>query len=169
MLNDSKKPENETPGWYALKVFYNRTEAVLDEIRNLVRDCYVPGRIVASLMFVFTTPSDLELIRRDRYERLKVYTHPGTREACRIPEKEMEIFRFVTGIDDKKMTLVDPDALHFKKGEKVRVTDGIFKGAEGYVMRIKGNKRLVVSIQGVAAVATSYIPSAYLEKMENDS
>ena len=49
------------------------------------------------------------------------------------------------------------------------VTGGIFKGAEGYIKRIQGNKRLVVSIEGVVAVATSYIPAVYLEKLEKDA
>ena len=45
----------------------------------------------------------------------------------------------------------------------MRVTDGVFKGAEGYVKRIKKDRRLVVSIRGVVAVATSYIPPQFLE------
>ena len=49
----------------------------------------------------------------------------------------------------------------------MRVTGGIFKGAEGYIKRIRGDKRLIVCIEGIIAVATSYIPSVYLEKIEN--
>ena len=168
MQSDSKKPENETQGWYALRVFYNRTERVLDEIRDMGSEFYVPRSIISSLMFVYTTSSKLERIRLDRYDKLRVYTHPGTRRPYRIPDKEMEIFRFVTSLQDRKMTLVDPDAVRFHTGQKVRVTGGIFKGAEGYIKRIKGNKRLVVSIEGVVAVATSYIPSAYLEKLDEN-
>ena len=52
------------------------------------------------------------------------------------------------------------------KGDKVRVTGGLFEGAEGYIKRIKGNHRLVVAIEGITAVATSYIPTCYLERIE---
>jgi len=47
----------------------------------------------------------------------------------------------------------------------VRVIDGKFKGAEGYICRIKKNSRLVVAIQGVCAVATSYIPQSFIQKI----
>ena len=45
------------------------------------------------------------------------------------------------------------------------VIDGKFKGAEGYICRIKKNSRLVVAIQGVCAVATSYIPQSFIQKI----
>ncbi|MBP5539361.1 MAG: transcriptional regulator [Bacteroidales bacterium] len=169
MQNDSKKPENECAGWYALKVFYNRTEQVREQIKGLAQEIYIPRRIISSLMFVYTTPSNLEYIRKDRYQSLKVYTQPGERKPFLIPEREMEVFKFVTGMEDKKMTLIDPDAVNYKTGQRVRVTGGIFEGAEGYIKRIKGDKRLIVSIEGVVAVATSYIPSIYLENLENDA
>ena len=46
-----------------------------------------------------------------------------------------------------------------------RVTGGPFKGAEGYIKRIRGNRRLVVALEGIIAVATTYIPGRFLEKM----
>ena len=51
------------------------------------------------------------------------------------------------------------------KGDRVRVTEGVFKGAEGYITRVHGTKRFVVVIEGIAAVATSYIPGKFLEKL----
>lgn len=53
----------------------------------------------------------------------------------------------------------------FLTGQRVRVLDGPLKGAEGVVKRLKGDRRLIVSISGVAAVATSYIPPSNLEKI----
>ena len=32
---------------------------------------------------------------------------------------------------------------------------GPFKGAEGYIKRIRGNRRLVVALEGIIAVATT--------------
>ena len=169
MQNDSKKPENECEGWYALKVFYNRTEKVREQIMGLTKEIYVPQNVISSLMFVKTTPSNLEYIRKDRYEWLKVYTQPGDREPYVIPEHQMEVFKFVTSLADKNLERVDPDAINYKSGERVRVTGGVFEGAEGYIKRIRGDRKLVVAIEGVVAVATSYIPSSYLEKLEKDA
>ena len=169
MQSDSRKPESERAGWYAIKVYYNRIERVLGQIRGLTQEVYVPRKVVSSLLFVYTTPSQLEYIRMDRYDLLKVYAQPGEHRPYRIPEHQMQVFRLVTSMGDKKMTVVDPDAVHYKEGQRVRVTGGIFKGAEGYIKRIKGDKRLVVAIEGVVAVATSYIPAVYLEKLEKDA
>ena len=49
--------------------------------------------------------------------------------------------------------------------EHVKVIDGTFKGAEGYICRIKKNHRLIITVHGVCAVATSYIPQAFLKKI----
>lgn len=169
MQSDLKKPENEQAGWYAIKVFYNRVAFVSEQIKGLVDEFFIPHRLIGCLMFVRTTPSRIEKIRQDRYEQLKVYTQPGDRRPYRIPERQMDAFIFVTSMEDRRLTLLDPAQVDFKTGQKVRVTGGVFEGAEGYIKRIKGDKRLVVCIEGIVAVATSYIPSVYLEKMENDA
>jgi len=49
---------------------------------------------------------------------------------------------------------------------RVRVTDGIYKGAEGIVKRIKRDRKLLVAVEGVAVVAISNIPMACLEKID---
>ena len=48
----------------------------------------------------------------------------------------------------------------------MRVVDGPYKGCVGYIKRIKGDRRLLVSVEGLALVATSYIPSVFLEKLD---
>ena len=47
-----------------------------------------------------------------------------------------------------------------------RITDGDFKDAEGVIKRIKNNKRIVVEIKGVAAVAITFVPAIWLEPIE---
>ena len=54
------------------------------------------------------------------------------------------------------------DSIVYGIGDRVRVTGGVFKGAEGYIKRIKGRRRLIVSITGICAVATSFIPNCFL-------
>jgi hypothetical protein len=48
----------------------------------------------------------------------------------------------------------------------VRITGGIFEGVEGVFMRIKGDKRLVVSIPNLFSVVTAYIPSCYVQALD---
>ena len=49
---------------------------------------------------------------------------------------------------------------------RVRVTEGKFKGVTGIVARIHGQQRVAVVIEGVLAVATAYVPSAFLQRLD---
>lgn len=53
-----------------------------------------------------------------------------------------------------------------KKRDRVRVTGGIFEGVEGEFVRIKGDRRVVDSIQGVM-VATAFIHPSLIELIKN--
>ena len=97
--------------------------------------------------------------------KLMPYYNPETRKPAVIPDRETEIFIFVTSAGDNGLEFINDEALTYKVGQKVRITGGLFEGAEGYIKRIKGNRRLVVRIEGVVAVATSYIPSYFIEKL----
>jgi hypothetical protein len=46
------------------------------------------------------------------------------------------------------------------------VVDGDFAAVEGIIKRVKKNIRVVVQIEHVAAVATAFLPTAYLEPIE---
>ena len=50
----------------------------------------------------------------------------------------------------------------------MRVIDGIYKGAEGVVKRIRKDRKLLIAVTGVAVVAVSHIPQSYLEKIEKE-
>lgn len=97
-----------------------------------------------------------------------VYRTTDWQDFCVIPDRQMTVFILVTSSGDSGLRFFSAEESGlFKKGEKVRVTEGPLKGAEGYVRRIRKNRRLLVAIEGVVAVATSYIPPQFLEKVED--
>ena len=53
-----------------------------------------------------------------------------------------------------------------KRGDKVRIIKGDFAGIEGELIRMRGHKRVVVRLENVAALATTYIPASFLERIE---
>ena len=61
----------------------------------------------------------------------------------------------------------DEDMTRYKQGDRVRVLEGPLKGAEGYIRRIRKDRRLLVAIEGFIAVATSFIPPQFLAKAED--
>jgi transcription antitermination factor NusG len=85
-----------------------------------------------------------------------------------IPEDQMRNFIAVAGNDEEEVIYFSNDEVNLRKGVKVRITGGIFAGVEGIFMRIKGNKRLVVSIPQLFSVATAYIPLCYVQPIDEN-
>ena len=95
------------------------------------------------------------------------FSHDDTDYLLTVPDHQMENFIRVASVKDDRLLYLDPNVEYLNKpGKKVRITDGDFKDAEGVIKRIKNNKRVVVEIQGVAAVAITYVPSVWLEPID---
>ncbi|GHT50801.1 hypothetical protein FACS189440_18840 [Bacteroidia bacterium] len=54
---------------------------------------------------------------------------------------------------------------NLKKGDRVWVVKGPFTGIEGELIRIKGHKRVVVRLEGVFSLVTTYVLGEYLERI----
>lgn len=127
--------------------------------------------LVASLIFVKADDNEIQAIdNRLQEERILgqvqgfIYKSADFKKRATIPEKQMESFRLLTENGDG-LTFYTADLVKLMEGDKVRVIDGPLKGAEGYIKRIKKDRRLLVCVEGVIAVATSYIPDSMLEKI----
>ena len=72
-----------------------------------------------------------------------------------------------TGTYDEAVIYVEPEELKLVKGTKVRITGGVFEGAVGEFVRLRHDRRVVVNIEGVMAVATTFIHSSLIEPIEN--
>lgn len=166
--------------WYAYKVLHNSMNrikelAVQENLRYFVPmrtvveagDCTATRTtepIIPSLIFIRSRADRIESLRRNSGYRAGVYCYPGTTTPACIPDREMEIFMFVTATGCKSLEAVDEKVL---KGDRVRITAGVFKDAEGYITRVHGTKRFVVAIEGVAAIATVFIPKRFIEKISD--
>lgn len=182
MITADTDPSATTRHWFALKVFFNKVLQLSDDLQKQSVECYYPVRIVEkevrgkreyvkkpavnSLLFFKATVGEAQELQGALEGRAMLYTYRLSRQPAVIPDREMQIFRMVTDTGDPDLEYMDIDAHTFKTGQHVRVTGGLFEGAEGYIKRIRGDKRLIVAIEGVVAVATSYIPSCFLEKID---
>ena len=93
------------------------------------------------------------------------------REHCRpvvIPDVQMRSFILVAGSHDEPILYMEAAELNLVKGQKVRITDGVFKGVIGEFVRIRHDRRVVVNIEGVMAVATTFIPPSLVEPLTVD-
>lgn len=179
--------ENTLPesNWYALKVFYNKVFDLRDALATLVDETYIPlsstiverggvrkrieRPLISSLLFVRTTPDTASSLLPVIEGRAMMYTRTdanGRRVPVVIPEREMNIFMLVTSRGEWGVEYIGDDMPRYHSGDRVRVIDGPFKGSEGHIVRIKDDHRLVVTVNGLCAVATGYIPRAFLQKVE---
>ena len=90
----------------------------------------------------------------------------GTKELIIVPEDQMKNFIAVAGSKQEPVIYLSNDEIKLKKGTKVRITRGAFEGVEGIFMRIKGDRRVVVSIPDLFSVATAFIPTEFIVPIE---
>ena len=62
----------------------------------------------------------------------------------------------------------DPSEINLAKGTRVRVIGGEFEGYEGVFVKVKGarDRRVVIAIQGVMAVAMATIHPDLIQSIE---
>ena len=122
--------------------------------------------VVSSLLFVRSPEDRLPDISRVIDGKGFIYKKADGKAYSIISDREMGIFQMVCSSGAEGFDFFsDEDITRYKSGDKVRVTEGPLKGAEGYIKRIRKDRRLLVSIEGFIAVATSFIPPQFLEKV----
>ena len=125
--------------------------------------------LVSSLLFFRADEGGLRAVEsamKDVNDNAKgfIYKTADWKQYAIVPDRQMATFRLVTAKGSQGLEFFSSDSFtRFKEGRKVRVKEGPFKGAEGYIKRIRRDRRLLVSIEGIVAVATAYIPPELLE------
>ena len=151
--------------WYALKVRRSRLQRLIDDCREADIDFFAPSDIIATLLFMHCSEAELSrFVTGHRPDVWVYYNAEGTRAAV-VRDSEMEVFRFVVTAGREGLELLGDDRPEYHEGDRVVVTGGPFKGAEGHIKRIKRDRRLVVTIRGVVAIATTYIHPSLLRKV----
>ena len=176
--------------WYALRATYGRESKCNDYLVSQGVETYYPTikafKMVNNKRKKVTQSCMLNIFfARGTEEELKTYVYdninlPYLRFYCRrvgigdelrhepliVPDYQLENLRLVLADQSGGLVVVPNDEHKFDKGTTVRVTDGTFKGVVGKVARYCGHQRVAIIIDGIVTIATTYIPSAYLEKID---
>ena len=88
------------------------------------------------------------------------------RQLITIPQTQMNSFLKICEAKDLDMRIYNEVIHKFDKGKRVRVIEGPYQGVEGRAVRIFGQQRVGVVINDILTAVTSYVPSGYLEKLE---
>ncbi|MFV0468110.1 MAG: UpxY family transcription antiterminator [Dysgonomonas sp.] len=170
--------------WFAMRVPYSREMKFKEHLDSLCIENFIPMHyefvlrdgiktrklvpVIHNLVFVRTSRTILDSMKSDLEMRLPVryIMNKSQREPLTVPENQMRDFITIASTLDDQLIYLDAGEVSLKKGDKVRITDGAFSGIEGKFVRIGGDRRVVVSIDGLMAIATAFIPISLLEKIE---
>jgi len=166
--------------WYALKVFYNKVNPIIEQLNIDGFQSYIPMHLVenknhngyekkpliSSLLFINVTEEYAGFIQQKFDQQMMFYKMMDRKTPAIIPDSQMRNFILCTSIQESGHLEVIADRPDYHQGERVRVIKGTFQGLEGVIKRIKKDRKLIVAIQGVVAVATEYIPRDFLERID---
>ena len=165
--------------WYAAKVKYQTERKMKSWLDGQSIENFIPFRIVTieqngkkierekpvvpGLLFIRTNYQTACTLPDESSIKMVYLRNLENHQLLIIPDKQMQDFMFLLDFSESAVRIVNTN---LRRGDRVRVIKGDFAGIEGELVRIKGHKRVVVHLEGLFSLATTYIPSSYLEKIE---
>ena len=183
--------EADTPHWYALRTTYGREKKAYDYLTAKGITAFYPTTNVVKLIkgkrkvvtesrlpnifFAYGTEEQLKEYVYDNVNLpfLRFYYrhyHEGNKiikTPLIVPDTQMESLKIICAADADNTFVSLVKVPKFEKGQQVKVIDGTFKGVTGRVARWHGQQRVAVIVDGLVTVCTAYVPSAFLETMNN--
>lgn len=143
------------------------------EVRKQAKKRIITEPLLPSFLFVHVTAEQVETLIHDnkvmtneRRALLSYYfdhtIHRQDNSYCNPPltiqNEAMNNFIRLTSIKNPHVIPITSEAIMYKLGDEVVVTEGEFIGIHGRVARIAGQQRVVVELFDGCLVATAYIP-----------
>lgn len=176
--------------WYVLRASYGRVETASEILIGLGEFAYLPRHttvkwingkkkrvsepIVPNLLFAYLTKEQADSYVKNTPSLSFLtyyYDHftlkDGKNPPLTVPQKMMMNFIRLLNVESDHVKIVDLSNCHYKSGDTVEIMSGPFEGVKGKVARVAGQQRVVVELKGVCAIATAYIPTAFLRVVEN--
>lgn len=127
--------------------------------------------LVHNLIFVYTTREALDPWKRlhESDAALRYTIDKSTNKPMVVSDKAMEDFIRVTQEANDSLLYLDNPSIILTKGQKVEVVAGPFKGVQGYILRIRKDRRVVVTLNGLISVALATMPMDHFKIIPNDN
>ncbi len=183
----------ENHHWFVFRALYGHVKDIVEALKAENVEVYVPMHyekvdisgnmrlrkmpLLPGLVFAYMTrKKTLDFVRQPaptaRY--MKYYTdktkeveaETGHNPPITIPDAKMNSFINICETKNEHIMTTSKDRCRFKSGDKFKVVSGEFKGVVGQVVRAAGQQRIAVELQGIGYVLTAYIPTDFLEKIE---
>ena len=174
--------------WYPMRVTYGREVKVKEALDNLGIENFLPMHYelvdpgdgnkrrmlvpaIHNLIFVHDSREDITRLKTTKREFqplryiTKRFAESIDDNILTVPDGQMQNFIRVASVQDDSVMFLETGDYINKIGQRVQITEGYFAGVEGVVKRIKKNKHVVVQLEGLAAVAITYVPATCLREI----
>ena len=175
----------EEPVWFAMSATFGRELKAKTFLESKQVKCFVPmryeivkdktqGKIrklvpaINNLIFVYTTKERIQALKSVA-EYLQYLTKPvgGRNIPIIVPEYQMQQFIKVCNTHNDKLVYLAPEEINLKEGTSVKIIGGAFDGVIGSFVKVDKSrkKRVVVLVQGIAAVMVAEFTDGYLQPL----
>jgi len=167
--------------WYPMRIFHSSAKRQRDLQEELdkeerVQETYIPQSLIdaeaeqyapvlLNYIFVRITSDDLkELKESPKYSTLRYVMRQErdnkfnkVSEIAYIPNRQMANFQQVINSYNEQVLFLQNNEFAMRPGQKVKITEGAFKGVEGTLKSIQKHLCVVVTLDCIMAVAISGI------------
>lgn len=182
------------PKWYVLRIRYNHDKKAYEELRKAGIDTYFATTpdykgtgdelvtqdkpLLPGFLFAHESKVNLEKFMHSRSpmaeyvwfyrNRTKARMSDGKHEPLTIKDEVMNSFIVICEARNKHSHVFSEEELKkITPGAYARVIGGYFKGVEGRIVKVNRKTCILVDVNGICYISTSYIPKPFL-KIEED-
>ena len=178
--------EKNAVAWYVLRVTYQREIAASRALEEIGIEHYVPTvrtkktnekgmvtgwktePLIHNYIFIHDSYAKILAIKQSKLDYLRFVMGKDDNGINSVPQyvPDKQMNDFIKVVQTMGSKPVDPD-IDLRKGDRVRILSGPFEGVEGVFIRMpnRHEKRVVIKIEGVAAVATVALNASEVEKI----
>ncbi len=117
--------------------------------------------VIPSLVFIHASKDQiLEFKKTNNFLQFVMWEKSTGSECLVVPDGQMEDFIKVSSQLEDTTVYFKPEEINITRGTRVRIHGGRFDGVNGVFMQVRGkrNRRLVVMLEGIMAVAAEVDP-----------
>jgi transcription antitermination factor NusG len=174
----TNREDAEEVQWFVMNAYKNERKAEeklsgKDGLEYFIPKCYtvrvyhgvkskrlVP--VIPNLIFVHASRRQItEFKKLHNFIRFVMWGKRTGLQYLTVPDRQMDSFIKIASRHEEESTVYyKPEEIDIQRGTRVRIHGGQFDGVEGVFVKVKGkrNRRVVVMIEGVMAVAVEVHP-----------
>lgn len=170
--------------WHVLRCSGRQELKLRYELERFRIECFVPlmrryrmkrnrrvlevKAAVAGIVFARLDEEQLADFQEKSQIRCFPWKDCATGSPVVVSDSDMRNFIGVAGTFDEQLIYLDPNPQNWTKGQRVRIVAGPMKGYEGRFVRVKGDRRVVVEVPGIIAVATGFMHPSFVEPITDE-